>query len=835
MITFFKKYMTNKQSGVNDLNHEELKNGQKKIPLVRAEHFRKVYYPTIAVSDISLTIDKGDILALVGANGAGKSTLTKALSGVINCDRGTLYFDGKEVDLAHYSPAVARDLGIRVVHQELSLCKNLTVYENFYVEQSQSIQSRLKWRKQARVLAEDALNAVFPGHGIDVNAGLDSLTIAQQQMVEIARATSDKNMKLMILDEPTSSLPLEQTVQLQNYLMKTAKEGMTYIYISHRLNEVMTIANRVFVMQNGTEKWKGSISETNEEHMVKLMGEGIGSGEDVVELSDFTIPEKNKSVSIECKNYQSKGLKGISFKAYGGQILGLTGLEGNGQLDILQEIFKRRKKNAAGMTVNGRVAYVAGDRKKEGIFPLWSICDNQVITKAACGKTFQYLSKQWLEESVGYWYNKLHIKADGPEALITSLSGGNQQKVLIARALVADADIILLDDPTRGVDQPTKNALYELFREAASAGKLVIWRTSDDAELAFCTDLLVLNSGKIVGEFESKDADHEKIMSLSFENLDVKAENLQAKKKRQAPLYLFALIAMIVIYGICATKSPLLLSRYGLQLMMVGFVSLALCALSQTFIIGLGHVDFGVGNYCGLINVLCCTLLFDKPVVGALALLGAFIAYPIMGYVIYKRNVPAIIVTLGASFVWTGIALSLQSMPGGHCPQWLQKIFYTNTPVLNVVCFWLIFFTIVAIIIYRSRYGTVLRGFGNNEYAMINSGWSKAKAYMTVYAIAGLFAMLAGICTSAINSASDSTASNTYTMLSVASVIIGGGYFSGGVVTHFGAVCGAISLTMISVLLGLLRVSTDYTASIQGLVLILILSLRLLKRRGAKS
>ncbi len=487
------------------------------------------------------------------------------------------------------------------------------------------------------------------------------------------------------------------------------------------------------------------------------------------------------------------------------------------------------------MQVHGAVAYVAGDRKKEGIFPLWSIEDNQVITKAAKSGLLKYLSKEWLENSVDYWYDRLHIKSDGKDALITSLSGGNQQKVLIARALVANADIILLDDPTRGVDQPTKNALYELFREAATEGKLIIWRTSDDAELEFCTNLLVLNDGKVVGNFEGGKVDHEKIMSLAFENLETKAEKEEERKKLRAPLFTFALVAMVVIYGICAIRSPLLLSVYGVQLMVTGFAALMLCALSQTFIIGLSHVDLGVGNYCGLINVLCCTILFENPPVGFLVMALALLMYPLMGYVIHKRNVPAIIVTLGASFVWSGISLSLQSMPGGTCPEWMRRIFYTNTPFLNTLCYCLVILLIAAILVYRSRYGTVLRGFGNNENAMINSGWSRAKAYMSIYLLAGIFAMLAGICTSSINNASDGSASSTYTMLSVASVIIGGGYFSGGVVTHFGAVCGAVSLTMISVLLGLLKVSTDYTASIQGLVLILILSLRLIKGRGKEA
>ena len=804
------------------------------IPMIQVNHFRKVYYPTIAVNDVSISIRKGEIFALVGANGAGKSTLIKALSGVVSCDEGELLIDGEPVDLFRYNPLVARNLGIRVVHQELSLCKNMTVYENFFTEQAQNFKKVFGWRKQAQIMAKEALDKVFPGHSIDVTAGLDTLSIAQQQMIEIARAISDKKTRLLILDEPTSSLPMEQTQQLQKYLVQTAKEGMTYIYISHRLNEITEIANYVYIMQNGNEKWQGGIHETSEEHMVKIMGEGIDTYNEIATSSDHCILEQNNCVSVICDDYCSKKLHEISFEAYGGQIVGLTGLEGNGQLDMLQDIFLTGGRKKSSLTVTGKVAYVAGDRKKEGIFPLWSIEDNQAITKAADNGVFKYLSKKWFAGAVDYWYNKLRIKSDGKDARITSLSGGNQQKVLVARALVADADIILLDDPTRGIDQPTKNALYGLFREAAASGKLVIWRTSDDAELKFCTNHLVLKNGHIVGAFDN--VSHEAMMSLMFNTQDKKQTQIETtRKKIHAPLYTFSLIAMLVIYGVCAIQSPLLLSKYGVQLMVVGFASLLLCAIGQTFIIGLGHVDLGIGNFCGLINVLCCTVLFERPVLGALFILAAFLMYPLMGYIICKRNVPAIIVTLGASFIWYGLALSLQSMPGGTCPEWIRTVLYTDTPFLNTLSYWLIAFMAFGIFVYRSRYGTVLRGFGNNESAMVNSGWSRIKAYMSIYALAGFFVMMAGVTTSAINNASDSSASGTYTLLSVASVIIGGGYFLGGVVTHVGAIFGAVSLTMISVLLGLLKVSTDLTASIQGLVLIAILSLRLLKRRGKKA
>ena len=798
--------------------------------LLQANHFRKVYYPTVAIDDVSISINQGDILALVGANGAGKSTLIKSLSGVIRCDQGDLTFNGKQVDLSSYSPAVARRLGIRVVHQELSLCKNLTVYENFYIEQSQAFRSGIGWRKQARELAKQALDRVFPNHNIDVSAGLASLSIAQQQMVEIARATCDENLRLMILDEPTSSLPIEQTEQLQDYLMRTAKEGMTYIYISHRLKEITTIANRVFIMQNGNCKWEGNISDTSEEHMVRLMGESIGA--DMTDAVHETgVYPHNETISVACDGFESSRLHDIHFRACGGQILGLAGLEGSGQLELLQAIFSYAQKHKRGLTVQGKVAYVAGDRKKEGIFPLWSITDNQVITKAAHGGLFRHLSKKWLEDSVEYWYNELRIKSDGPQANITSLSGGNQQKVLIARALAAGVDIILLDDPTRGVDQPTKEALYDVFRQAAEQGKLVIWRTSDDAELDICTDILVMNDGKVMGSFASKEIDHQQILSLAFQNTEEKAQSLGHSRRIVLPQFTFALLGMILIYAVCGMRSPMIFQKFGFQLMAVGFAPLVFAVMAQTYIIGLGHVDLGIGAFCGLVNVICCTTLYENTPLGLLALAACLCAYVLMGFVICKRNVPAIIVTLGMSFVWSGIALSMQSIPGGTAPTWLRSIFYTNTPILNTIIFWMILAVAAAILLFRSRYGTVLRGFGNNESALINSGWSRAKAYMAVYLIAGVFGLLSGVATSSINNASDYSATNTYTMLSVASVIIGGGYFSGGVVSHFGAFCGAVIMTMISVLLGLFRVSTDYTASIQGLVLILILSIRLLKKK----
>jgi ribose transport system ATP-binding protein len=812
---------------VNDLiDASDLKTANQEIVL-QGKNLLKRYGPTIAVNDVSIDLLKGEVLALVGANGAGKSTLIKVLTGITPCDRGEILIDGTRVNKGKYTTREARQMGIRVVHQELSLCKNMTVYENFYVELFQKFgRKMLNWRSKVKAYARDALDKVFPDNGIDVNAGLATLSIAQQQMVEIARAVSDPEVSILVLDEPTSSLPAEQTRQLMAYIKASVRSDVSYIYISHRLKEITDIADRIVIMLNGCKKHQCSIGDTTEEDMVCRMGDGIElKGEKALSVALRT-PSLNRNVKVAFDRYSNGRLNNINTEMVGGEIVALTGLEGNGQLELLQTIFLQAGKQKPGFEIDGSVAYVAGDRKKEGIFPLWSISDNTIISRISQGSLFKPLRSDFVNRHVGRWNDRLRTKCVSTGDLITNLSGGNQQKVLIARAMAAEADIILLDDPTRGVDVATKGELYQVFQEAAQNGKLVIWRTSDDSELNYCTRLCVMNGGTIAGEIDHDEFNHSQMLKLAFQSKE-KHYSIQDKKARRAPLYLFSLIAMIALYATCCFLSPPVFSKFGIELLAVGFSPFVFAALAQTFIIGLGHIDLSVGAFMGLVNVVCATVLSHSNALGLLFLTGLLLLYATMGLLIHWREIPSIIVTLSMSFVWIGTAYLLQDVPGGQVPSWMIKLFNPNNPVLQGVVLWALFFTVLSVFIYRSRYGTVLRGFGNNAAAMTNSGWSKPFAFWMTYLIAGLFTLMGGIAQSAITGASDVNASATYTLLTVAAVILGGGYFSGGVVTHVGAVFGGISLTMVNILLGLLRVSTDFTATIQGLVLLMILSLRL--------
>lgn len=811
----------------NTLNHE---NSQ--VPLLELSDIVKIYGNTTANNHVSLHINRGDVLGFVGANGAGKSTLMRIVSGVTRPDEGEMIFDGQKLDWKTFSPALAGRMGIHVAYQELSLCGNLTVYENFYVELRDLFRGS-GWRKKAAELAEKTLEDVFPGNGIQVRKELAELSIAQQQMVEIARACADPGLKLLILDEPTSSLPIEQTQQLLQYIRKRAEEGVTFIYITHRLFEIMDVTNRVYVLKNGSVVEECRTCDTAEEALIRVMG-GVEASEETEEpaADDYREREKNPEVYVMCDDLNSNVLKNVSFEMHGGEIIGISGLEGNGQKDLIRAIFGASGGLRKKIRRKGTVSYVTGDRKAEGNFPLWSIADNIAITSLMRKKLFAYNPPSKIVEQSSGWYDQLKIKGESPAAPMMSLSGGNQQKVLIARAMQSSADIIILDDPTRGVDVETKRQLYEVFKEAADAGKLVIWYSSDDSELSICTKVLVMRFGTIVRTLEHQEISKDSIVEASFKARDEKTEQLAVKKHLSVPAFVLPMAVMVMMYLACGVLRRSTLTLFGAELLLTSAMPLVLAALSQAYIIGLSDVNLSMGNFMGFICVMTATVAYETPAAGIVILLLGWMMFGFVGIIIRRLNLPAVIVTLGFSFIWYGIALIKLQTPGGNCPELLSAVFRGSILGIPNVFTILVVMIALATLIYRSGYGTVLRGFGNHEEAMIRSGWNRYMASFAAYFIAGFFAIMGGLSFTAFTGTADAGSMDSYTMLTVASVILGGGEFTGGRVNHLGAACGAVTLSLVTILLGFLHVSSDYTSAVNGIMLIVILSFRLLRKGG---
>ena len=802
--------------------------------LVKLRGVTKAFGPTLAAADIDFAVAASDVVGLVGGNGAGKSTLMRILCGITAPTLGRLSFDGVEDSFTNYDAGAAQRRGIRMVHQELSLCATLTVAENFFVEDPQHASVKPGWRNFYRSAARIALDAIFPGSSIDVNARIDQLSIGERQMVEIARAAATPGVRLIVLDEPTSSLDFERSQQLRQYVRKRARSGLAFIFISHKLHEVVDVASRILVLRNGRVAWQGEASEASVARLVELMGGDASAIHHKI--------ERDARAEVEVVRVGGDFVGGgAPFSLRQGEIVGLAGLEGHGQKALLRAIHEAGSAAPGAVTRAAPASFVSGDRQREGVFPLWSVLANVSIGRVAPRPALGLVSDGAERLAAKPAAKRIRLDLARFNSRVIELSGGNQQKALVSRAVAAMTPIVLLDDPTRGVDIATKQDFYRLCSELAREGRTLIWHTTEDAELLACDRVLVFANGWIVRELSGSALTEEAIVAASFSHLAATEPDRNERSGRQkvrlvdrlvgaAPLLGLALVLAVMI-----AANPAVASVFGLDLLLMPALSLVLVTEAQMFVVGGAEIDLGVGTFAGLVSVLSTTLLYDRPALGALAIAAALAAYAMLGAIIQSRKIPAIVVTLGASFIWAGIGYSIQPTPGGASPEWLSAL--TNWSISSYVPTSILLIGTVAgvgALLDWAPLGVVLRGFGANPAAMIASGWPPIRYGIVRYLVAGLFSAAAGLSLTAINSSSDVNSGNSYTLLSVAAVVMGGCALTGGIVAPVGAVLGAVTLALIGALLGALGVSSDFNAAAQGAVLIGLLAVRYLADRSGE-
>jgi ribose transport system ATP-binding protein len=796
----------------------------------------KSFGPTRANDDISLEIARGDVLGLVGGNGAGKSTLMRILCGVTRPDAGRLEFAGHPLSFDSYNAGEAQAAGIRIVHQELSLCANLTVAENFFLEAPEAARLLPGWRSAYKARARAALDAVFAGNSIDVNREVSALPIGERQMVEIARAAATPGVKLIILDEPTSSLGPERSRQLRAYIHAEAEKGLSFIFISHKLFEIIDVASRIAVLRNGRLVWQGSSKDVGVPDLVRFTGgEAAALAESLRAKGDAA----SSAILVRIGGEVAQPL-GRDIELRAGEIVGLAGLEGGGQRELLHLIFSARRDKQASIDRNGKASFVSGDRLGEGVFPLWSVLANIGLGRIADLPMLRLLSVREEREAVSPAAQRLRLDVDRLRSGILELSGGNQQKALVARALVADTPIILLDDPTRGVDVAAKRDFYRLTAEIARSGRLVIWRSTEDIEFLECDRVLVFANGRIVAELRDGAITEQSIVDASFAGAETQRAAAD-HDARNGEIWTKALaggapfISLAIVLAAMMMQNPKIASVFGLDLLLWPAVPVTLVALAQMFVVGGSEIDLGIGAFAGLINVLSATLLVDAPSLGLLSFAGGLLAYCALGALIQWRKIPAIVVTLGASFIWSGVAYTLQPTPGGSSPEWLTAAIGWSIPNIPTSLVVLALIAAAAFLLDRTPLGVTLRAFGANPTAMVRAGWSAPKYAALRYLIAGFFGLLAGLSLTAINTASDYNSGGAYTLLSVAAVVIGGCSLAGGLISPLGAVAGSVTLSLIGALLGMLNVSSDFNAAVQGLLLLLLLALKTLANRRSRA
>lgn len=477
-----------------------------------------------ALQGVDFTLCEGEIHALMGENGAGKSTLIKVLTGVYSKDGGEIFLKGKEEACAIHSPEDAQNLGISTVYQEITLCPNLTVAENMYIGRTKS--RITNWKK----MNEDATK-LLEGLGIPAKATsqLSSCSIAVQQMVAIARAV-DMDCKVLILDEPTSSLDEQEVQKLFSLMKDLKKRGVGIIFVTHFLDQVYEVCDKITVLRDGKLVGEYPIKDLPRVQLVSKM-----LGKDLDDLSDI----KSENVSYKGENgegavfevtglYSDANIKPFDFYINKGEVNGFTGLLGSGRSECVRAIFGADKVLAGTVKKNGKtvkitkpidamkqgIGYLPEDRKNDGIIGDLSVRENIILALQVMRGFFKPFSKAEANAFADEYIKLLGIKTASADTPIKSLSGGNQQKVILARWLLTHPEYLILDEPTRGIDVGTKVDIQKLVLKLASEGMSITFISSEtDEMLRTCSRLVVLRDRKVVGELSGEDLSQTKIMS----------------------------------------------------------------------------------------------------------------------------------------------------------------------------------------------------------------------------------------------------------------------------------------------------------------------------------
>ena len=464
-----------------------------------------------ALKGVSLSLRAGECVGLVGHNGAGKSTLMHVLAGTRARDAGSVTVSGALQK--HFDVGTAKVLGIRCVFQELSLSPNLSVAENTFV--SHRSLAGFGWRSRAEKLIKQKLDEIFPDHGIAMSDVISDLPIGKRQMVEVARAftVTHEPLKLVILDEPTSSLDSHSAGQLLDFIRRSILSGTSIILISHLLGEILSAANRIVVMRDGAVVASDMASKFTRDTLVATMG---GAGH-VEKHKDAKASGEESNAAIVVRAKPIGQADGAVLTGRKGEIIGLAGLAGHGQTRLLLNVFAAATKRTVDVDVNVPVALVAGDRQTDGIFPLWSISRNIGVRTLAKFRRGLLIDTTQEQAMAADWKAKIGIKTENLDDNILSLSGGNQQKTLFARALGSDAELILMDDPMRGVDIGTKLEVYDLIAAEAQKGRTFLWYTTEMDELQHCDSVYVFRGGQIVAHLLHSEVNEEAVINASFQ------------------------------------------------------------------------------------------------------------------------------------------------------------------------------------------------------------------------------------------------------------------------------------------------------------------------------
>ena len=510
-------------------------------PILEVNSVCKQFWGIQALNHAHFELYRGEVHALVGENGAGKSTLIKILSGLYTKDDGTIFFDGNEVQIRN--PEDARTLGIAVIYQDFDLAPNLSVADNLLLGREPTRLLCFVNRTEHRKLATECLHHV--GLHVNIDTLVEDLTVAERQLVAIAKSIS-LNARVLIMDEPTSALATNEIDHLLALITELKRQGTSIIYISHKLDEVFQISDRITVFRDGTYIGTKRVHKTYPQEIVSMM---VGRT-----LEDYfsKVSHVQQQILLEVKGLHKSGVfHDINFFLRKGEILGIYGLKGAGRSEMTRSLFGLDAKehgefllkgipievNSAEEAIKHGMGLVPEDRKTQGLISNMNVRENMSIATIDTMSLKSFINKKLEQRIAEEYMNRLRIRTTGIEQMILGLSGGNQQKVILARWLISNPQVLILDEPTVGIDVGAKTEIYKMMNELTSQGIGIILISSELPEILGMSDrILVMHAGTIVGEFLQHEATEEKLIQCIHENDADLNEHVTTSDHNQKPL-----------------------------------------------------------------------------------------------------------------------------------------------------------------------------------------------------------------------------------------------------------------------------------------------------------
>jgi ribose transport system ATP-binding protein len=782
---------------------------------LRLTEVRKSFGAVHALKGVTLEVRAGEVHALLGENGAGKSTLMAVAAGSLQPDEGTVEIAGERLDSA--SPSAAQALGLGVVYQHPALAEDLTVIENMLISMPRRLRPSYS---KAPAWAREALATIGAGK-IDPASRVSELTAAETQLVEIAKALA-LDPKVLILDEPTAALESEEVEHLFDQVRAIRERGTAVVYISHRIPEVEAIADRLTVLRDGATRGTFGVDEVDEARILELI-----AGRELEAVFPAKLGADATGATVLAVDELSGGnFDDVSLQVAEGEIVGIAGVAGNGQREFVRALAGLGSHSGTvtvdGAAVNLRnarraqrdgVFYVSSDRRREGIFPALSVRENAVASSLQSFTSFGVVGSREEREALAGQEEELSIKTASPEADISSLSGGNQQKVVFARAMLGRPKVLICDEPTQGVDVGARVEIYRHLRELAADGCAIVVCSSDALELeGLCDRVMIMSRGQTVTTLAGADVSEARITGAAVTATTERKARVREERASVGRIGRFLrgdgvatpVLAAVIVFLALFTQAQngAFLTSFNIENLLLLSTALILVGLGQLVVLLTAGVDLSVGPMMGLALVILTGFATDGKGTGgfiiglALAIAAGIGIGMINGGLVQFAKINPVIATLATYIGVQGIALLINPVPTGlfaaKASETLSKT-VAGIPIMFIVC--IVLALLAEFTLRRGRLGLALRAVGSNEAAAHRMGVNVGLTRISAYVIAGVFAALAAMMLAVQIGTGDATAGQSYTLQSISVVVLGGASIYGGRGSFLGTLLGALLLT----------------------------------------